>query len=152
IRTNCGANVIVQTLAAPAAALFGSYDAALPGTPHALVAEFNHRLLARIDGSGDSVLDVAGIAATVGVDAWYDQRRWNLARIPFSPDFLPLYADHVARLVGALYGRSRKCLVLDLDNTVWGGVLGDDGLANIALSTGNPTGEAFLELQRAVLD
>ena len=64
----------------------------------------------------------------------------------------PLYSDHLARLIGALYGRSRKCLVLDLDNTVWGGVLGDDGLANIVLSNGDPTGEAFLEVQRAALD
>jgi FkbH-like protein len=123
----------------------------LPGTERALVDDFNHRLAGEIGASGDAILDVAGIAATVGVDAWHDARRWNLAKIPFSPDFLPLYADHVARLVAALYGKSRRCLVLDLDNTLWGGVLGDDGLANIVLGNGNPTGEAFLDLQRAAL-
>jgi FkbH-like protein len=72
-----------------------------------------------IDHAGSVLLDVAGIAATVGIDAWNDPRWWNLAKLPFSPDFLPLYCDHVARLIGALYGKSRKCLVVDLDNTIW---------------------------------
>ena len=150
IRDNCKAITIAQTLAQPVSPLFGNYDAALAGTLQALISEFNHLLLSTIENEC-AVLDVATIAATVGVDAWNDSRRWYLARLPFSPDFLPLYADHVARLIGAVYGKSRKCLVLDLDNTIWGGVVGDEGLANIVLANGDPTGEAFLELQRAVL-
>jgi FkbH-like protein len=151
IRDNCGATTIVQTLAQPISPLFGNYDAVLVGTLQALISEFNHLLLSGIEKQC-AVLDVATIAATVGIDAWNDLRRWHFARLPFSPDFLPFYADQVARLIAALCGKSRKCLVLDLDNTVWGGVVGDEGLANIALSTGDPTGEAFLELQRACLD
>jgi FkbH-like protein len=55
------------------------------------------------------------------------------------------------RLVAARRGRSAKCLVLDLDNTLWGGVIGDDGLEGIALGQGSPEGEAFLAFQRHVL-
>jgi len=150
IRDTCGATPIVQTLAQTVSPLFGNYDAVLVGTLQALISEFNHMLLSSIEEEC-AVLDLATIAATVGIDAWNDSRRWHFARLPFSPEFLPLYADHVARLIGALYGKSRKCLVLDLDNTVWGGVLGDEGLANIVLSNGDPTGEAFLEVQRAAL-
>ena len=64
---------------------------------------------------------------------------------------MPLYADTVLHLVAALRGRSRKVLVLDLDNTIWGGVIGDDGKDGIRLGQGDPRGEAFLQLQRAAL-
>jgi FkbH-like protein len=74
-----------------------------------------------------------------------------MAKVPFSGAFLPLYADHVVRLVAALRGKSRRCLVLDLDNTLWGGVVGDDGLEGIKLAQGDPTGEAHLALQRFAL-
>ena len=64
---------------------------------------------------------------------------------------LPIYADHVARLIAALRGRSRKCLILDLDNTVWGGVIGDDGLEGIKIAQGDATGEAHLAVQQLAL-
>jgi FkbH-like protein len=59
-----------------------------------------------------------------------------------------LYGDQVARLVAAARGRSAKCLVLDLDNTLWGGVIGDDGLEGIVLGQGSGTGEAYADFQR----
>ncbi len=65
---------------------------------------------------------------------------------------LPLYAEHVyCRLVNAQLGRSRRCLVLDLDNTLPGGVIGDDGLGGIRLGQGDPAGEAYVDFQRYVL-
>jgi FkbH-like protein len=66
-------------------------------------------------------------------------------------DATPLYAEHLCRVLGAARGKSRKCLVLDLDNTLWGGVIGDDGLNGIRLGQGSSTGEAFLEIQRYAL-
>ena len=65
---------------------------------------------------------------------------------------VPLYADHVARRVAAIRGKSRKVLVLDLDNTVWGGVIGDDGLEGIKIAQGDAHGEAHLAVQRLALD
>jgi FkbH-like protein len=65
---------------------------------------------------------------------------------------IPLYADFVARTIAAIRGRSRKCLVLDLDNTLWGGVIGDDGLTGIELGQGSPAGEAFVAVQRMALE
>ena len=58
------------------------------------------------------------------------------------------YGELVARMVAAQRGRSRKCLVLDLDNTLWGGVMGDDGLEGMVLGEGSAAGEAHLALQR----
>jgi FkbH-like protein len=64
----------------------------------------------------------------------------------------PTYGDLVARLLAARAGRSYKCLVLDLDNTLWGGVIGDDGLNGIVLGQGSPLGEGFVAVQEYAKD
>ncbi len=143
---------ILQTVAAPAERLFGSLDRVLPGTTRYVIDRINAGLAESILGSGDLLLDVAGIAETVGLEYWHSPTEWNLAKIPFSSTFLPLYAEHGARLLAALRGKSRRVLVLDLDNTVWGGVIGDDGLEGIQCAQGDPTGEAHLSVQRLALE
>jgi FkbH-like protein len=87
----------------------------------------------------------------VGLASWHDATQWNLGKFPFALEIAPLYADWVGRLIAAARGKARKCLVLDLDNTLWGGVIGDDGLARIVLGNGSPAGEAFLSIQRTAL-
>ena len=144
ISRNSGAPCIVQTLAAPPEGLFGSFDRALTGTARNLVDRFNQRICQSILHSTDMLLDVAGIAETVGLADWHSPALWNLAKLPFADAYVPLYAEHVARIIGAMRGKSRRCLVLDLDNTVWGGVIGDDGLEGIQIAQGDATGEAHL--------
>ena len=70
---------------------------------------------------------------------------------PFSTKFIPAYAHAFSALLSAILGLSKKCLVLDLDNTLWGGTIGDDGLNGIRLGQGDPIGEAFLDIQRMIL-
>ncbi|KAA6464939.1 HAD-IIIC family phosphatase [Acidobacteria bacterium AB60] len=152
IKTGCNAVCIFQTFAAPAEPLFGSLDRALPGTLRSLIDRINLRLAEFVLASGDVLLDVAGIAETVGLAAWHNPQLWNMAKFSFSDELIPLYADHVARTVAALRGKSRKVLVLDLDNTVWGGVIGDDGLDGIQIAQGDARGEAHLAVQRLALD
>jgi FkbH-like protein len=143
---------ILQTIAPPPERLFGSFDRALPGTTANIIQRVNLRLAETIFGSEDILLDVASLAETVGLADWHSPTEWNLAKLPFSDSFLPLYADHVARLLAALRGKSRRVLVLDLDNTVWGGVIGDDGLEGIQCAQGDATGEAYLSVQRLALE
>jgi FkbH-like protein len=143
---------ILQTIAPPPERLFGSFDRALPGTTANILQRLNLRLAETIFGSTDILLDVANLAETVGLADWHSPTEWNLAKLPFSNRFLPLYADHLARLLAALRGKSRRVLVLDLDNTVWGGVIGDDGLEGIQCAQGDATGEAHLSVQRLALD
>jgi FkbH-like protein len=151
VHANAHVPCIFQTLARPVELSFGSFDLALPGTERSLVDRFNRALASMTGASEDLLLDVAGLAETVGLAQWHDPGLWNLGKIPFSNDFLPLYADVVGRLLGALRGKSRRCLILDLDNTLWGGVIGDDGLEGIALAQGDAQGEAFLTVQRTAL-
>jgi FkbH-like protein len=142
---------IVQTLPPPPETLFGGFDRCVPGTPRALVDAFNAALVQSVRGSQDVLFDVAGLAETVGLGDWHSPKQWNLGKLAFDSKYLPLYAEHCARLVGALRGKSRRCLILDLDNTVWGGIIGDDGIEGIVLGQGNATGEAYLEVQRTAL-
>lgn len=152
LRTGCGAALIVQTVPPVPKPLFGSLDYRVPAARPRLIEDFNRGLAQQIEGEPDLLLDVAGLAATVGYEAWHDPVQWYLAKLSFTQRLVPLYADHVARLLAAMRGLSRKCLVLDLDNTVWGGVVGDDGLEGIEVGQGSPRGEAYLAIQQMALD
>jgi FkbH-like protein len=145
------AAVIVQTIAAPPERLFGSLDRGQPGTGAWLAAAFNQRLSDEVLRPGVNLLDMEALAARVGLTAWFDRSQYMTARLPFASRFIPLYAEHAARLIGAIRGHSRKVLVLDLDNTLWGGIIGDDGIDRIRLGQGDPRGEAHQDLQRAAL-
>jgi FkbH-like protein len=151
LRRHGQAICILQTLARPVESAFGSFDRVLPGTPRHLIDEINRGIAGSVAGSEDLLLDIAHLAETVGLADWHDATLWNMAKLPFAPAFIPLYADHVCRLIAAVRGKSRKCLILDLDNTVWGGVIGDDGLEGIVIGQGDPTGEAHLHVQRTAL-
>jgi FkbH-like protein len=151
IRQNSGAISILQTLAPLPEGLFGNLDRVLPGAPRQLIDAVNLGLVESIRGTEDVLVDVAAIAETVGLANWHSPTQWNLAKLPFADGLVPLYADHVARVIGALRGKSRKCLILDLDNTVWGGIIGDDGLEGIKVAQGDATGEAHLAVQRLAL-
>ena len=143
---------IFQTFAAPAERLFGSLDRSLPGTMRSLIDSLNDQLAAYVLQAGEVLLDVAGIAETVGLANWHDYKLWNLGKFAFADDLIPLYAEHVARCLAAMAGKSKKALILDLDNTLWGGVIGDDGVEGIKVVQGDAEGEAHLAVQRLALD
>jgi FkbH-like protein len=151
IKSNSNAICIFQTLAAPPESNFGSLDRVLPGTTRYLIDGINRGIGEAVLGTEDIVLDVASIAEIVGLHEWHCPRQWNFGKFPFSEAYLPLYADHLARIVAAMRGKSRRCLVLDLDNTLWGGVIGDDGLEGIRVAQGDATGEAHLAVQQMAL-
>ncbi len=150
-RQNAGVPCLLQTLAPPPESILGILDSSVASTWRSRIAAFNEMLLQSVRDANDVVLDVGALAETVGLAQWYSPKQWNMAKFAFDAAYLPLYADHVARLIGALRGKSRKALILDLDNTIWGGIIGDDGIGGIVLGQGDPTGEAFLEVQRTAL-
>ena len=151
LRRHSGAIAIVQTVPPPPEGLFGSFDRCVPGTKRRVIDALNRAIAESIPGTQDLLLDVAGLAETIGLGLWHSPALWNMAKLACDNRCMPIYADHVARLLGALRGRSRKCLVLDLDNTLWGGVIGDDGLEGIKIAQGDATGEAHLALQEMAL-
>ena len=147
-----GADVLQQTALPVFPRLLGAHDHRLAWSPHRLVGEFNARLRGRADAAGIDLLDLSGGMHHGGLADVHDPLFWLSAKQEISPKAAPFYGDLVGRLLAARRGRSAKCLVLDLDNTLWGGVIGDDGLDGILLGQGSTVGEAHLAVQAYALD
>jgi FkbH-like protein len=93
------------------------------------------------------MVDAEALQARVGISQWHDTRLYHLCKQPFAMEVLPDVAFALVSAVNGLLGKARKVLVLDLDNTLWGGVVGDDGLAGIELGPESAEGEAFVHFQ-----
>ena len=146
-RETGNAAVFQQTFLDVSEPVFGGYDRIVPGAPTRVVARLNDQLCEAAARDGVLLLDAERASAHDGIDAWFDVGRWLQGKLEIAPQAAPLYGDLVARVLAAERGLSKKCLVLDLDNTLWGGVIGDDGLEGIVLGEGSATGEAHLALQ-----
>ena len=146
-RERLGAGIIQQTVLPAFPALIGSNEHRLPGSPQHMTIRLNERLRALADAEGVALLAIDARAAQDGLDAWHDPVLWHRAKQELSPAAAPVYGDLVGRLLAAQQGRSAKCLVLDLDNTLWGGVIGDDGMEGIVLGQGSALGEAHVAFQ-----
>jgi FkbH-like protein len=146
-RARFGSVVLQQTVLNTRLPLFGSFDALVPGAPGALIDRLNRAIAQAARAEGVLVLDIDRMASLSGRSSWYDPVRWHQAKQAVGPVVSPLYGDLVARVIAAACGLSRKCLVLDLDNTLWGGVIGDDGIDGIVLGQGSAAGEAYLSFQ-----
>lgn len=96
------------------------------------------------------LLDLDRVASRVGKSATFSSQMYYLARMEWQEPLLPELADELARYVRALLGQTRKCLVLDLDNTLWGGVVGEEGPFGIKVGTGDPESEAYQSFQHQV--
>jgi FkbH-like protein len=114
------------------------------------VAELNTFLLANAPPNV-TLIDFDGLSSVIGRRQWVDETAFFTSKQPFSLREMPLVAALVSRVMAAARGLVRKCLVLDLDNTLWGGVIGDDGVDGIRLDPNDPVGESFLAFQRYLL-
>ena len=147
IRSSIKSPIIQQTVLDLSLPVFGSFDRQAPAAPSRIVSRLNDLLADAATEDGVTLLDIASQAGRDGVEAWFDVRRWFQAKQEIRPEAAAMYGELFARVVAAQRGRSRKCLVFDLDNTLWGGVIGDDGLDGIVLGAGSAQGEAHLALQ-----
>src|SRR5208337_4086604 len=96
--------------------------------------------------------DIQYLSAQVGLPAWHDHNYWYNFHMAVSPTATVVLAQNVAAIVKSVYGKTKKCLILDLDNTLWGGIIGDDGVQNLILGRDHPVGEAFVDFQQYVKD
>ena len=92
--------------------------------------------------------DINYLSANMGIRHWFDRNLWYLAKYALSYMAIPCLALNLSNIVNAIFGQTKKCLVLDLDNTLWGGVIGDDGIHGITLGKETALGEAHTDLQR----
>nr|WP_241744257.1 HAD-IIIC family phosphatase [Cellulosimicrobium arenosum] len=140
------AALVLQTSFVPAPYdALGDVALRTPGSRRRLLRRVNDEL-AVAGTAGTYVVDAEAVAAEVGADAWFEPRYWHAAKQNVGPGAVPFLAGRVLDVLAAALGLGRKVLVLDLDNTLWGGVVGEDGLGGIVLGNG-PAGEAFAEFQ-----
>lgn len=128
--------------------VFGSYSNKVETSFTYQVRKLNFELM-RLSQQYQNlfICDIAALQNKYGRDMFYAANVYTSTEMILSVDALPYVASRMMDVVCALKGRFKKCLILDLDNTVWGGVIGDDGLEGIQLGHGMGIGKAFTEFQ-----
>lgn len=96
------------------------------------------------------ICDINYLSACFGLDEWSDNTAWQMYKYALALPAIPVLAANLAAIIKAIYGKNKKVLALDLDNTLWGGVVGDDGADGIKIGTDLPQGQVFSEFQEYV--
>jgi FkbH-like protein len=151
-REHSAATLLINNFAPPIQRKLGILDGQEVKGQAQLVEQMNESL-ATFSRKNSSVyaVDYASLVSRHGAMRWYDERMTYYAKAPIAMDMLPHLAGEYVKFCRALTGQTKKCLVIDLDNTLWGGVLGEDGVAGIQLGSVYP-GSAYLEFQREILN
>src|SRR6202162_4914322 len=151
-RKHSQAALIVHSLECPSSPSLGILDDQSEAGQSGLIRQIN-RELRRITAGfhGVYVLDYDALVARHGGEHWHDERKSLMARLPIAAGHLIHMAREWMRFIVPLSGRTAKVLVVDLDNTLWGGVIGEDGMTGIKIGAEYP-GAAYQALQRALLD
>jgi FkbH-like protein len=144
--------IIQNNFEMPPYAILGNMDAVATGGHSRFLMEMN-LAFAREAAANPKLLvqDVHGISAGVGLSRWFDWKRWFSYKILLTSEGNYALARSLNAMVKAVYGKSRKVLVLDLDNTLWGGVIGDDGVDKIQIGRETPMAEAYTAFQEYCL-
>ena len=152
LRARSQANLIIHSLESPLAPALGIYDAQTETGQAAAVQAINRNLRQLAQANpGVYVLDYDALVARYGRESWGDERKWLSVRLPLAAPSLLRLAREWMRFLHPLTGKIAKAVAVDLDNTLWGGVIGEDGLAGIQVGSEYP-GAAYRELQQALLD
>jgi FkbH-like protein len=96
--------------------------------------------------------DINYLSSWFGLERWHDIRFWYSYKYALNYDAIPLLAHNISKIIDSIYGKTQKALVVDLDNTLWGGVIGDDGLGGIEIGQDTPKGEAHMDFQEYLKD
>jgi len=151
-RKHSHAALIVHCLERPSSPSLGVLDDQSEARQSGFIRHINRELRRIAEGfHGVYALDYDALVARHGSEHWHDERKWLTARLPIAASHLLHMAREWMRFIVPLSGRTVKVLVVDLDNTLWGGVIGEDGMAGIRVGPEYP-GAAYQALHRALLD
>jgi FkbH-like protein len=151
-RKRSQASLVLHTLEQPARSSMGVLDGQSSHGQSSAILQINHELRRLAEKhNGVYVLDYDALVARHGRVCWRDEGKWLTARMPIAAGHLIHLAQEWLRFLVPLSGKISKALVVDLDNTLWKGVIGEDGIAGIQIGPEYP-GAAYQALQRAILD
>ena len=144
--------IIQNNFEMPAYLPLGSLDAVLWSGWRNTIESLNARIAEyAMAHAGMYVHDIHYLASLLGTEQWFDLSQYSAYKLAIRYESMPFVALHAANVVKAILGRTKKCLVLDLDNTLWGGIIGDDGVDSIQIGRETPEAEAYTAFQKYVL-
>ena len=151
-RSRSKAHLVLHSLEGPLFNSQGVLDSQVETSQAASIREMNQELW-RLSHKypGVYVLDYDGLVARYGRQNWHDERKWLTSRMPIRAEHLVDLANEWLCFIHPLTGKICKALVTDLDNTLWGGVIGEDGMGGIQVGAEYP-GAAYQAVQRVILD
>lgn len=153
VRANSKAKIILPDFPESEDTVFGSFALRTPQSFAFQLRKLNMLIAESVAAEYSHVYPLAlgAVQTALGRDAFFDDRTWFLAKMAVRTDALPAVAARILDLITALSGKVKKCVICDLDNTLWGGVIGDDGMNGIRLGELGD-GPAFTALQRWLLE
>ncbi len=92
--------------------------------------------------------DINYLSAYYGIENWYNPQHYYLYKYALDISKIPVLSFNISNIIKSLYGKNKKTIILDLDNTIWGGIIGDIGAKNIEIGMDSAQGEAFLDFQK----
>jgi len=141
--------IIQNNFEAPDVRYLGNLDRFYLGSPFYFTEEMNKKMFAySMHHSFFHIFDFQNLQTRFGSSAFFVNDEWCLYKLAVSSQLIPTFAYRLSTQIASLFGRRKKVLVLDLDNTIWGGVIGEVGVSGIALGPNTPSGEAYLAFQR----
>ncbi len=143
-----GCPVILNNFDLPVYRAMGNKEGSADYGRVRFVRMLNEKLAGLVDETPNLYLnDLAYLQAIHGMEKFSDQTAWYAYKYACSIDCIPYLCQSVANIIKSLLGRNKKALALDLDNTLWGGIIGDDGPEGIVFGSETPTGMAYTEFQ-----
>ncbi len=145
---NYGAVVIANNFEKPFYRIYGNKDAVVPQG----VVNYTTRLNLMIADFANNtenffINDIDYLSTLAGLDNWLNLESWYLYKYAISVDKIPELTFSIAKIIKSSLGKNKKSVICDLDNTLWGGVIGDDGVEGITIGNEQPAGMSYTEFQ-----
>ena len=144
-------NILQANFVLPPIKELGNLEFQIESSKGSFIREVNQKLNQE-KLSNVIIVDADALSNNIGKYNWFNYSAYYLNKAPVSLEFMPEFVDLFVQEIKALNGNTKKCLVLDLDNTLWGGVVGDVGFDSIQIDPNNAVGEAFRSFQSYCLN
>lgn len=152
IRRQTNTMILWHGFEIPISPSYGIWDSQIENGQLGIIRALNEFLRIKLhDIPNAYYIDINSCLSRIGADKFYDLRYWHIGRAPYSKEALREIALEIFKFIRPLKGKNRKCLVLDCDNTLWGGIIGEDGLPGIKLGKTYP-GSPYYEFQQEVVN
>ena len=148
VNENLSCNLIQNNFENPFFRFLGSFDSLSPNGVINYINRINSELAKKIMSDKNVYLnDINYLSAKIGLDNWFDSALWYGYKYAVSYNAIPYIAHNITKIVMSIYGGSKKLLITDLDDTLWGGAIGDTGVENILVGSDSPESEAYYDMQ-----